>query len=226
MSTEKYTQLKDNEFLVKFWDRVAYDRESTTTFNYEIFESFVENKNASILDIGCGYGRVLDVLYKQGYTCSVGIDISNKMLERGRKKFPYLNLMHTNGLPFDFKPRTFDVVLLFGVLSSVISNKEQASLISEACRLIKARGIIYISDFLISSDVQNIKRYKAFKPISDDLPYGVFQIDQETPPFRHHDSSWIKELTSTFKKLYYHEETFKTMDNKQNDGFLYIECTP
>lgn len=222
MKTEEDTRLKHNEFLVKFWNRVAYDRESTTTFNCEIFENFVGDKSASILDIGCGYGRVLSALYQRGYVNSIGVDISSKMLERGKKKFPHLNLTHTKGMPFDFSDHFFDVVLLFGVLSSVVSNHEQLSLVDEIRRLLKPGGIIHISDFLLSQDDMNIKRYNEFRVVNKNLPYGVFQIDAETPPFRHHDPLWVKELTAHFEELYYHEETFKTMDNNKNNGFLYV----
>lgn len=45
------------DFLKKFWDKVAHEHSSTTTFDYEVFKNIVNNTNAAILDIGCGYGR-------------------------------------------------------------------------------------------------------------------------------------------------------------------------
>jgi 2-polyprenyl-3-methyl-5-hydroxy-6-metoxy-1,4-benzoquinol methylase len=48
----------------------------------DIFQKYV-NKNAHILNIGCGYGysRILNELYDSGYN-TVGIDFSEKMIER------------------------------------------------------------------------------------------------------------------------------------------------
>jgi hypothetical protein len=103
----------------------------------------------------------------------------------------------------------------------MVANQEQLSLVRELHRLLKVGGIVYISDFMIMHSPENIERYNQFNTTYD-LPYGVFQIDKDTPPFRHYDPLWIKKLTSSFQPLYYHEELFKTMDNKQNNGFLYI----
>lgn len=120
------------DFLKKFWDKVAHEHSSTTTFDYEVFKNIVNNTNAAILDIGCGYGRVLRNLHALGYKNSLGIDISQKMLERGQRESPYLNLLHTKGVPFELDAKQFDVVLLLGVLCSAVADQDQLTLVNEA----------------------------------------------------------------------------------------------
>ncbi|OYU94265.1 MAG: methyltransferase type 12 [Bacteroidetes bacterium B1(2017)] len=44
------------------------------------------NKNAKILDIGCGYGQFLNTLKEQGYTNITGIDISNESINECKTK--------------------------------------------------------------------------------------------------------------------------------------------
>lgn len=43
------------------------------------------NKNARILDIGCGYGNLLLFLQKKGYSQTVGIDLSSEQVEKARQ---------------------------------------------------------------------------------------------------------------------------------------------
>jgi len=44
-----------------------------------------QNKDAMILDIGCGFGRLLSALNQRGYTNVCGVDISNEAVMYGRK---------------------------------------------------------------------------------------------------------------------------------------------
>lgn len=88
--------------------------------------------------------------------------------------------------------------------------------------MLKTGGLVCISDFLITNTPKNIERYNVYNSINSHLPYGVFQLDDETPPFRHHNSAWIKRLTEPFKTLCYNEEVFPTMSGGTNNGFLYI----
>lgn len=43
-----------------YWNSVAHDKNFTTPFQSDLFAKYVA-KDATILDIGCGYGRTLDL---------------------------------------------------------------------------------------------------------------------------------------------------------------------
>lgn len=75
----------------EYWNSVSEKKEFTTPFQAEEFSKYV-NKESRILDVGCGYGRTLDELYRKGFRNLIGIDFSRGMIERGRKQFPYLDL--------------------------------------------------------------------------------------------------------------------------------------
>lgn len=141
-----------------YWNSVANDRDFTTEFNEKVFSQYV-TKDAQILDVGCGYGRTLNELYQAGYKNLAGVDSSIGMLERGRREFPHLKLMQNDiGLPFEND--SFDVVIIFGVLTSVVDNVSQKALIKEIYRVLKSNGIIYVNDFLINTSLIYKLKYK------------------------------------------------------------------
>ncbi len=83
------------------------------------------------------------------------------MLNRGKREFPYLQFVQSSeSLPFD--GNTFDAVILFGVLCSVVYEEAQIDLINEIKRVLKPDGIIYLNDFLINTSIHYKLRYKRF----------------------------------------------------------------
>lgn len=76
------------------------------------------NKNAKILDAGCGTGLVGKKLKENGYLHLEGLDFSTGMLEEARKKDCYLALYQkVLGEPLDFPTNTFDAVLGVGIFA-------------------------------------------------------------------------------------------------------------
>ena len=75
-----------------------------------------KNKDSKILEIGCGYGRLLYYLKKQGYTSTYGIDISPEQIEKAKEhKFEKTEVISA----FDFlksKEDKFDTIIMLDVL--------------------------------------------------------------------------------------------------------------
>src|SRR3989344_4387966 len=73
------------------------------------------NKNAKILEVGCGSGRFLELLEKEGYRNIYGIDSSKEMIRiaegKSKSKIKIGDAYH---LPF--KKNSFDVVFSVHVL--------------------------------------------------------------------------------------------------------------
>jgi 2-polyprenyl-3-methyl-5-hydroxy-6-metoxy-1,4-benzoquinol methylase len=88
---------------IKYWDSVAGKKQFTHPLNTESFQEFVP-VTASILDIGCGYGRLCHELNELGYKNVVGIDMSNEMIREGIKLFPHLDLQCfiSEDMPFKY----------------------------------------------------------------------------------------------------------------------------
>jgi ubiquinone/menaquinone biosynthesis C-methylase UbiE len=58
-----------------------------------LVEAFVEltglQPGARVIDLGCGSGTFTALLARAGYAC-IGLDISAKLLEVGRRKHPHI----------------------------------------------------------------------------------------------------------------------------------------
>ena len=200
-----------------YWSSVADSRNFTTIFDEKIFGNYVD-KDSKILDVGCGYGRTLNELYNAGYQNLVGVDSSAGMLERGRREFPYLSFVQNDtDLPFD--DDSFDAVILFGVLCSVVNENAQRNLIDEIRRVLKPNGIIYVNDFLINNDIKSAFKYAKF--IMKYNTYGVFEL-KDGGILRHHTEKYIKDLLTNFEELEYRKTKFKTVSGNISNGFYYI----
>ena len=90
---------------------------------------------ASVLDIGCGEGYVLDELAARGVTNVQGVDIVDI---RQTKDYPF-RLYDGETVPFP--DRTFDLVVLSFVLHHVPNGKKLA-LLEEALRVSRAKVVI------------------------------------------------------------------------------------
>ncbi len=202
----------------KYWNEVAKDKEFTTPLDFDILSKLI-NKNSKILDYGCGYGRTLNELYLKGYKNSIGFDFARAMINRGKMAYPYLDLRVTKNNKIECESESVDIVLLFAVLTCIITNQEQRDLIKEIHRILKPNGHIYVNDFLINNDGRNIKRYK--KNEEKYQEYGVFEIDGGAI-LRHHKKEYVFDLLKDFESVEYVENTFKTMNGNLSNGFVYV----
>ena len=68
-------------------------------------------RGARVADLGCGSGAFTDLLRQAGYV-SVGVDISAKLLEIGRSRYPDLELIEGDAEYLTFADESLDGVLL------------------------------------------------------------------------------------------------------------------
>ncbi|MGZ7118953.1 MAG: class I SAM-dependent methyltransferase [Methanobacterium sp.] len=202
----------------KYWDEVAERKEFPTPFHIEEFKKHVSKEN-KILDLGCGYGRILNELYNHGFDDLTGVDYSEGMINRGLRIYPNLNLKKNDGENLPFQDDEFDVVLLIGVLTSNYKDSEQEKMIAEILRVLNEDGIVYIADFLINHDKRNIERYEQYK--NKYRIYGVFELP-ECAVLRHHTVEHILKLTDHFDKLVFEEVIYDTMNGHKSNGFYYM----
>jgi ubiquinone/menaquinone biosynthesis C-methylase UbiE len=90
---------------------------------------------ASVLDIGCGEGYVLDELVDRGVRDVHGVDIVDI---RRNKDYPFRLY---DGASVPFPDRTFDIVVLSFVLHHV-PNERKVALLEEALRVSRAKVVI------------------------------------------------------------------------------------
>src|SRR6476646_475659 len=91
----------------------------TPQANGRIIAAFVRlsalPRGARVADLGCGSGVFTELRRWQGFR-SVGLDISPKLIELGRRKYPGLELIEGDAENLPFESASLDGVLLSGLV--------------------------------------------------------------------------------------------------------------
>ncbi|MGB8639959.1 MAG: methyltransferase domain-containing protein, partial [Pseudolabrys sp.] len=113
---------QDKNQEISFFDAYA-ERDEYDVFtpqaNERIIAAFMRRtglpRGARVADLGCGSGMFTELLRLQGFQ-SVGLDISPKSIELGRRKFPGLELIEGDAENLPFEDASLDGVLLSGLV--------------------------------------------------------------------------------------------------------------
>lgn len=126
-----------------------YEEPSTIVFTTPFPELCKINvqKDAEILDFGCGYGRVMKHLYEQGYKNLTGIDISEQLIQRAKKNLPQAEYI-VGDITKDNISKQFDVIIICGVLEYINEINQRRKLASIISGYLKKGGILYLETFI------------------------------------------------------------------------------
>jgi len=98
----------------------------------------------SVLDAGCGTGRVAIELARHGIEV-VGVDVSNSMIAEARRRDPSIEFIEHDLATLDLA-RTFEIVLLAGNVPLFCPEPDRAALV-ERCATHVAAGGLLVSGF-------------------------------------------------------------------------------
>jgi SAM-dependent methyltransferase len=203
---------------IDYWDRVADKKRFSHPLRLDWLASYI-NKEARILDYGCGYGRTLAELSEASFQNLVGVDFSQAMLARAHSAVSQAALVRNDGCSLPFKNECFDAALLFAVLTCTPDNNEQRQLIAEVKRVLRPGGLLYVSDLLVNNDQRNRERYE--RDAEKYGCYGVFELP-EGVVVRHHQKEWIEEIIGPFEQLRFEPFTVTTMNGNASAAFQYL----
>jgi ubiquinone/menaquinone biosynthesis C-methylase UbiE len=120
------------------------------------------NPGEDVVDIGCGFGRVANLLSIKKDVTVVGVDINESAIEEAREHTTKINentLFDVgNGADLIFSDNQFDAAILVGVVGGVELEERQVML-SEAYRVLKPGGKIAIAEYELN-DANPKKREK------------------------------------------------------------------
>ncbi|CAN5693709.1 hypothetical protein BH11BAC3_BH11BAC3_08740 [soil metagenome] len=201
-----------------YWDKVADHKTFSHPVDVDLLKKYVAT-NAKLIDFGCGYGRVVDILlHGVSFTNITGYDTSSLLVKRGvEQHLPLQYINEPTDLPVD--ENSIDCIVLFAVLTCIPSNKGQQSLINLLYSKLKPGAILYVSDYYLQDNEVSESRYTNFN--NDPENFGVFTLP-EGATFRHHTKEWITTLVKDFKILEEHFIEVKTMNGNKAEAFQLI----
>jgi SAM-dependent methyltransferase len=101
---------------------------------------------ASVLEVGCGFGAILDRLRQFGASRAAGIDLSESRIAEARRRYPELELTAGDASGLPYADGEFDVVTQFVCLSSVLDPAVRRAIMAEMWRVTKPGGIVLSHD--------------------------------------------------------------------------------
>jgi len=112
----------------------------------------IDISNAKILDIGCGSGFYVDILWRKGVKSLVGIDITAISTRELSAKYPNFDFYEADITSptlinaFPLNRRKFDVIIGFDVLYHIVDDTKFEQGIKNIRLLCSKNGFIFIND--------------------------------------------------------------------------------
>jgi len=82
----------------------------------EVLCSLLEGIDGPILEVGCGRGNELQLLYDVGHHDLTGIEIDRRVVNAANEKRPHLKIKHGSAYKLPFPDKSFDAVFTVGLL--------------------------------------------------------------------------------------------------------------
>jgi SAM-dependent methyltransferase len=156
------------EALISAWDAVADELDAfplaaeRVRYAVGIKPLLDLPRDARILEVGCGSGRVLRALAAFGFERLVGLEISPARLEQTRRRGPAsAELVASEGVPFE--PNRFDAVVSTGVIEHVAA---APAWLAQLARVVRRGGVVSLtSDTYMWRWLQQLGLYRSRQPL-------------------------------------------------------------
>lgn len=94
----------------------------------------------TVLDAGCGTGRVATELHGRGCTV-VGVDLDDEMLDRARRRCPAVTWVYANLATFDLAT-TFDLVAMPGNVMRFCRSEDRSAVVERCAAHVRPGGVM------------------------------------------------------------------------------------
>jgi SAM-dependent methyltransferase len=173
-----------------------------------------------LLDLGCGYGRILSDLYRRGHGRLTGVDCSPAMLRRAQENGVAARLAAGSAGALPFRDGVFDGVLAVALFTCIPDLDDQRRVAAEIHRVLRPGGLLFASLFLRNGDARNRERYSRMAgPGSPD--WGLFRLERDGL-LRHHGLGHVRHLFRRFNWLEADLQRFHTMGGHSSRGLMLL----
>lgn len=120
------------------WNADKYNKDFTFVNQYgNALLEMIEGENLSVLDLGCGDGKLTKVLYDRGFRVD-GMDASKDMLEIAKSNYPDIKFILSDATEFTIHEQ-YDVVFSNAVFHWIDKDK-QLQMLRNVYRALKPNG--------------------------------------------------------------------------------------
>jgi ubiquinone/menaquinone biosynthesis C-methylase UbiE len=105
-----------------------------------------------ILEMGCGGGGVLMDYFSIGASLQnlYGVDLLKDRLDVAQVRLPVSNFSNADGQTLPYADRSFDLVLQYTAISSVLDEEIRRKILADMFRVLKPDGLILSYDFWLN----------------------------------------------------------------------------
>ncbi len=161
------------------WCDPMKDPPSTVDIDPDMVAGF--QKRSKILELACAHGRTAFYLEEQGHEVT-GIDIDPESISEakriGKERGSTVKFMEADGRYLPFDDRLFDICVMNAFLTMLTDTDSRIRAITEAFRVTREGGCIYVADFLQTWDSPTYReRYETFEKITGEK--GTFIVTDD-----------------------------------------------
>lgn len=142
---KKHTN-KIRDLVKKAYDSIASEFDQTRKVQWPEFHEFLEyvENDVKVLDLGCGNGRVYDLL-KSKDVDYLGIDNSSGLIDRARENYPKARFEIGDMVDLDLPDNSFDIIFSIASFHHIPGKKLRKQAVKEMHRVLKKDGILILT---------------------------------------------------------------------------------
>jgi ubiquinone/menaquinone biosynthesis C-methylase UbiE len=182
----------------KKWDAIAETYETKYFASYlssgqkKVISLLDLNENKRLLDLSCGTGRALNYApsFARGVGTYYGIDISSKMIEKAKEKFPgHKNIVFRRASAEDlpFKKGFFDLIICTNAFHHYYN---PSKVLKEVHRVLKSKGKLFLLD--MTTDVPIMRIIDSIVKVLDESHIKLYSTKEYRMFFRNAGLKYLK----------------------------------
>lgn len=198
--------------VTKTYNSISKEFSDSRAFAGKEFDDFKEylQPGQTILDLGCGNGRLLQFLEKEASTWHqktfyyTGVDASKNLLAEARKKHPDRVFKTGDMTKIPMKDKSMDILFCIRAFHHLPSKKTRLKSLQEMKRVLKSQGVLILSVWnlwqkkywwqLFKAFARSIVTFGKFAPNDTFIPWGKEKI------IRYYHAFTAKELQKLFQE--------------------------
>ncbi len=229
------------DYLLKYsqevYDNIAFGFSKTRQgfwSDLNFITNYIEN-DQKILDLGCGNGRLLNILQNKKIEY-IGIDNSEKLLIQAQQQYPDFRekFLKADALNLPFIDDEFDRIISIAVLQHIPSKAYRIKFLEEAFRTLKKEGKLVLTVWLVKNGssyyrsvnniLNNVKSFFGFSKMDVNDLLIPFKVDNKTNLGNRYVHAFsLKELKALFKQTGFKiEKSGYTLDKNNKKRNIYI----